>query len=567
MTNLKIGIRLGLGFALVLSLMVVLIVVGLSRMTVVGDLNDQLLRSDWVKAQAASAIDASMRSNARFTLELLVTSDPGHREQLFNGITDGKESIDRNIQPLDAMVTTPEGKALLGQFKQDRAQYVASILKVEQLLRDSKEEEAHHTVLTETLPHLDTALQEIRKLVDWQATLVVKKGNLTHEAIASTRNVMVGLGILAIVLGAGFGVWITRTITGPLNEAVKIAQAVSKGDLTSRIEAQTTDEVGQLLQALKTMNGSLSDMISRIHVGAETISSASRQIAAGNIDLSSRTEEQAASLEETAASMEELTAAVRQNTESAKQGNMLAVNASEIAARGGEAVGRVVQTMREISDSAAKVGDIIGTIESIAFQTNILALNAAVEAARAGEQGRGFAVVASEVRSLAQRSATAAKEIKDLITESVDRVAAGTEEVNEAGSTINEVVSAVRRVTDLMGEIAAASNEQHKGIEQVSTAVVQMDQVTQQNAALVEEASAAAQSMAGQARGLRDTVSVFKVPAAHAVSAAPVSATPRKLAMPVPRVPKAPVGPAAKPAVASATLKQGERSTESWEAF
>ncbi|MEM5386837.1 methyl-accepting chemotaxis protein [Paraburkholderia phymatum] len=565
-TNLKIGTRLGLGFGLVLLLMVVLIVVSLSRIAEVGDLNDQLIKSDWVKAQAANAIDGTMRSNARRTMELIVTNGQNQREEIFRRIADSKESINRDIQTLDTLVSTPEGKTLLSQFKQNREQYVASFSKVGQLVRDGKEDEARQVVLTETLPRLDLASQDIRKLVDWQATLVLSKGGQTHDEIDSTRNLMIGLGILAVLLGAGFGVWVTRSITRPLNEAVRIAQAVSKGDLTSRIEAHTADEVGQLLQALKTMNSSLADMVSRIHTGAETISTASGQIAAGNTDLSSRTEEQAASLEETAASMEELTATVRQNTESAKQGNMLAANASEIAARGGEVVGRVVHTMREISDSSTKVADIISTIEGIAFQTNILALNAAVEAARAGEQGRGFAVVAGEVRSLAQRAATAAKEIKDLINESVDRVTSGTEQVDEAGRTINEVVSAVRRVTDLMGEIAAASNEQHKGIEQVNSAVVQMDQVTQQNAALVEQASAAAQSMAEQARGLRDAVSVFKVSTAAAIFAGTASTAPRKPTMPTPKAPvhSAP-RPAAKPALATEMVKQDEQSTESWE--
>jgi methyl-accepting chemotaxis protein len=568
MTNVKIGTRLGLGFGLVLMLMVVLVVVSSSRIARVGDLNDQLVKSDWVKAQAANAIDGAMRSNARHALELIATNDQARREQIFGKIADDKESINRDIQTLDTLVSTSEGKAILNQFKQDRAQYVESFSRVGQLVRDGKEDEARQAVLTETLPRLNTALQEIGKLVDWQATRVSNIGNQTHDEITSTRDLMVGLGILEIVLGAGFGIWITRTITRPLNEAVKIAQSVSNGDLTSRIEVHSTDEVGQLLQALKTMNTSLAGMVSRIHAGAETISAASGQIAAGNTDLSSRTEEQAASLEETAASMEELTATVRQNKESAKQGNMLAAEASEIAARGGDAVGRVVDTMREISDSSAKVAEITNTIESIAFQTNILALNAAVEAARAGEQGRGFAVVAGEVRTLAQRAATAAKEIKDLITESGDRVKAGTEQVDEAGRTISEVVSAVRRVTDLMGEIAAASNEQHKGIEQVNSAVIQMDQVTQQNAALVEEASAAAQSMAEQARSLRNTVSEFKVPIAHAAYAAAASGTTRTPAMPAPKAPVRSAPRATlKSAVSTELVKLAEQSDESWGTF
>ncbi|SIT51056.1 Methyl-accepting chemotaxis sensory transducer [Paraburkholderia piptadeniae] len=347
---------------------------------------------------------------------------------------------------------------------------------------------------------------DARALDSLQARLDARS-NRAHRTMLVQAGLLSLMLIVVIVLSS----IVVRRITGPLNRALALANRVAHGDLTAHIQVATADETGQLLQALKAMNSSLAAMVSRIRTGAETISTASGQIAAGNTDLSSRTEEQAASLEESAASIEQLTSAVRHNTESARQGNMLAAHASEIAARGGEVVGRVVHTMRDISNSSTKVAHITSTIESIAFQTNILALNAAVEAARAGEQGRGFAVVASEVRALAQRSATAAKEIKDLINESVDRVTAGTEQVDEAGRTIDEVVSAVRRVADLMGEIAAASDEQHKGIEQVSSAMVQMDQVTQQNAALVEQASAAAQSMSEQALVLKSAVDVFKV--------------------------------------------------------
>ncbi|WP_020070465.1 methyl-accepting chemotaxis protein [Paraburkholderia caledonica] len=347
---------------------------------------------------------------------------------------------------------------------------------------------------------------EARALDSLKAQLDLRS-NRVHRAMLVQVGLLGMMLLIAIVLSS----IVVRRITGPLRNALALANRVADGDLTSHVEVVTTDETGQLMQALKAMNSSLASMVARIRTGAETISTGSAQIAAGNTDLSSRTEEQAASLEESAANMIQLTSTVRHNTESARQGNTLAAHASEIAARGGEVVGRVVHTMRDISNSSTKVANITATIESIAFQTNILALNAAVEAARAGEQGRGFAVVASEVRNLAQRAATAAKEIKGLINESVDHVTAGTEHVDEAGRTINEVVSAVRRLADLMGEIAAASDEQHKGIEQVNSAVVQMDQVTQQNAALVEQATSAAQSMSEQAVLLKRAVDVFKV--------------------------------------------------------
>jgi len=290
---------------------------------------------------------------------------------------------------------------------------------------------------------------------------------------------------------------------------------VAQGDLTQRIEVKSRDETGQLLQALKDMNENLAGIVGDVRSTTESITAAAQQVAAGNADLSQRTEEQASSLEETASSMEELTSTVRQNAENAKQANQLAASASDIAVKGGQAVNDVVHTMSSISTSSKKIADIISVIEGIAFQTNILALNAAVEAARAGEQGRGFAVVATEVRNLAQRSAAAAKEIKTLIGDSVEKVEAGSRQVDQAGATMNEIVGAVKRVTDIMSEIAAASSEQSAGIEQVNQAITQMDEVTQQNAALVEEAAAAAESMQEQANGLYAAVSVFKLDGAR----------------------------------------------------
>jgi methyl-accepting chemotaxis protein len=297
----------------------------------------------------------------------------------------------------------------------------------------------------------------------------------------------------------------------PLGHAVGLARQVAAGDLTARIDVASRDEVGQLLAALKTMNDSLLKTVSAVRAGTETIVTASQQIATGNLDLSSRTEEQASSLEETASSMEELTGTVRQNADNARQANVLARNASQIAAHGGDVVSQVVSTMASINESSKKIGDIIAVIDGIAFQTNILALNAAVEAARAGEQGRGFAVVASEVRSLAQRSAGAAKEIRGLIADSVAKVDAGGRLVDQAGTTMQEIVEGITRVTDIMSEIASASAEQTVGIEQVNDAIAQMDSVTQQNAALVEEAAAAAASLEDQAATLARLVSVFKV--------------------------------------------------------
>jgi methyl-accepting chemotaxis protein len=316
---------------------------------------------------------------------------------------------------------------------------------------------------------------------------------------------------LMIVLGAFAAVAITRSITRPLSRAVKVAETVAAGDLTGTFDLRRGDEIGDLMRAMHTMNDGLAKVVSEVQEGTRTIAAGSTEIASGNLDLSSRTEQQASSLEETAASMEELTSTVRHNADNATQANQMAQAASQVAVRGGEIVGQVVDTMGAIDGASRKIVDIIGVIDGIAFQTNILALNAAVEAARAGEQGRGFAVVASEVRNLAQRSATAAREIKALIGDSVAQVNAGTTLVQQAGATIEEVVTSVARVTDIMAEITAASREQSAGIDQVNAAITQMDQATQQNAALVEEAAAAAASMQEQSARLEQLVGHFRL--------------------------------------------------------
>jgi methyl-accepting chemotaxis protein len=332
-------------------------------------------------------------------------------------------------------------------------------------------------------------------------------------AINGKHAIQISLALMLIVCGAGaFGsVLFSRSITVPLQQALASAEAISSGDLTTTIDHKGKDELASVMQALSAMQGNLVRIVGSLRQGAESVATASAEIAQGNNDLSARTESQASALEETAASMEELSSTVKQNADNARQANQLALNASTVATKGGEVVAQVVETMKGINDSSRKIADIISVIDGIAFQTNILALNAAVEAARAGEQGRGFAVVASEVRSLAGRSADAAKEIKTLISASVERVEHGSTLVDQAGSTMTEVVSSIRRVTDIMGEISAASSEQSAGVSQVGEAVTQMDQVTQQNAALVEEMAAAAGSLKSQAQELVQTVAVFKL--------------------------------------------------------
>ncbi len=383
------------------------------------------------------------------------------------------------------------------------------------------------------------------------------------EGLQGARNVLVSLLAATVAGGALLAYAVTNSITRRLRDAADVAQRVATGDLCVEISVTTNDDTGRLLASLAAMRAALADAIGSIRQSAQAVGASSNEIARGNQDLSARTEQQAANLERTASSMEELAATVRQNAESAKQANQLAMGASEVALRGNEAVRGVADTMAGITDSSRKINDIIGVIDGIAFQTNILALNAAVEAARAGEQGRGFAVVASEVRSLAQRSAQAAKEITALIQDSVGRVEAGTKQVQGAGKTMDEIMGAVKRVTDIMGEIAAASAEQLSGIEQVSAAVSQMDQVVQQNAALVEQSAAAAENMASQADSLVSSVARFKLPGAQVIAPRPqaqkkpVESKPaeKKPAAPKPRAaskPAMPVSPAPALALAAA---------------
>ena len=361
---------------------------------------------------------------------------------------------------------------------------------------------------------LREAVGEVLAFVDKATDDLVAQAAVAHGV---SRTVTIVMLAIALALALGCWIFINRTVLRPLHEAGSHFDKISAGDFTARIEVRSTNEIGHLFAAIKRMQESLTRTVSAVRRGVDEINVGSREISAGNTDLSSRTEQQAASLEETAASMEELASTVKQNADNARQANQLAASASDVAERGGSAVSEVVSTMQEISASSRKISEIVSVIDGIAFQTNILALNAAVEAARAGEQGKGFAVVAGEVRSLAQRSAQAAKEIKGLIEDSVSKVGAGSQQVERAGATMQEIVASVKRVTDIMGEISAASEEQSSGIDQVNRAVSQMDEVTQQNAALVEEAAAAAGSLQEQAQRLAEAVAVFKINAGEVI--------------------------------------------------
>ena len=553
-SNMKIGTRLGAGFALVLAMMVSLVLVVLASLASIGGSSSRVIEQDWVKAEAANTINAITRANARRTMELFFAQDAAYTSKINQHIETNKKVINDAVQVLETMIHTDEGKTLLADFKDKRTRYVQSFGKVSKLLAEENKAEANKVLIEETLPTLDAVQDSVQKLVALERRIVEASGAEVKERIVSTRALIIGLGLLGVLMGGLFSYWITRSITRPIHEAVKVAQTVAAGDLSSQIEVTSKDETGELLQALKDMNTSLSGIVGQVRQSTDTIATASSQIAAGNQDLSSRTEEQASSLEQTAASMEELTSTVKQNADNARQANQLAVSASSIAVKGGSVVSQVVDTMGAINTSSRKIVDIIGVIDGIAFQTNILALNAAVEAARAGEQGRGFAVVAAEVRNLAQRSADAAKEIKTLIGDSVNRVEEGSQQVAQAGKTMDEIVDSVRRVTDIMAEITAASQEQTQGIDQINQAITQMDQVTQQNAALVEEAAAAAASLQEQAGGLSQVVSVFTLGSGQSHYVAPARPAPARPQAAAPLQP-----PKAKPAIGAPrpSQKQG----------
>jgi methyl-accepting chemotaxis protein len=533
LADIKIGTRLYAGFAFILVLMMGVLFAVHSNFRQAGAANDINVHT----YQVIGTVDN--------ILESLVNIETGQRGFALTGqdaslepLKAGKEAFATNLaKALSLTADNPAQQERLHKLGDAQRQWLATAIDPSIALRRSVDEGKEKIEKVGALEQegrgkrdMDAMRGLIKQIDDAESALMEQRSKDAAALQAHTTMTIIIGGLLGSAFAVAIAFFLTRNITRPISEAVGLAKRVANGDLTSVIHSDAKDETGQLISALKAMNDALVGIVTKVRSGTEAITAGSAQIATGNLDLSSRTEEQASSLEETASSMEELTSTVKQNADNARQANELAVSASAVAVKGGSVVAQVVETMDSISASASKIADIIAVIDGIAFQTNILALNAAVEAARAGGQGRGFAVVASEVRTLAQRSAAAAKEIKTLIGDSVEKVGAGTKLVSAAGETMGEIVDSVKRVTDIMAEIAAASHEQSAGIEQVNQAIGQMDQVTQQNAALVEEAAAAAESLQDQAGSLLQTVAIFQVDARAAGSQASgaVVAPPRK---------------------------------------
>ncbi|OXC78317.1 methyl-accepting chemotaxis protein [Caballeronia sordidicola] len=524
--NMKLGTKLISAFVLVCSIGAVVSGIGIRNMSQINDEGDKVYHLDLVGLSLTQRANIDLLEAGRSLSNAILASSA---EQRAGFLDRSEKNLARARDALDKarpLYWSEKGKAVFAELDQSWRDYAQAFKDMG--IKASTAPLQDRSELTENL--FGNFRQKVNKVDELMNTLVSRKQEDAKEAAESnqnlyveSRNLMIALVIFSALTGIGIGAWLTRSLTRQLGTepatAADLAKSVAAGDLSVKIDLRPGD-THSLMASLKNMRDSLLLVVSNVRENADGVATASAQIAQGNLDLSSRTEEQASALEETAASMEQLTATVKQNAENAKLANELSQSASTIAVKGGAVVDEVVETMTGINDSSKKIAEIIGVIDGIAFQTNILALNAAVEAARAGDQGRGFAVVAGEVRNLAQRSAAAAKEIKSLISTSVERVTQGTALVNQAGTTMAEIVGAIKCVTDIMGEISVASNEQSIGMGQVGEAVIQMDQVTQQNAALVEESAAAAESLKSQAQQLVQAVAVFKLSdgAASAIS-------------------------------------------------
>jgi len=509
--DLRVGTRLGGGFAVLLMLMIAMVLFGVWRLGSVASATRAMMDVPLAKERL---VEEWFRNNSVGVLRAKAIAKGSDAALEAQFAQDAKVSTARGneiLKALQAMPTSPQEQALLDTFSETRKTFLAARDAMTKAKRAGDADEANRIFDGDLARSAPIYMAANKAFLDYQRDAIDAVAKTVDAGASTGVSWFVALGVLGVLMGIALAWVLTRSITRPVASAAGLADAVAAGDLSQILAVEGHDELAGLSTSLAGMNGNLQQLVGTVRQSAESIATASAQIAQGNLDLSQRTEQQASALEETAASMEELSSTVKQNADNARQANQLAQSASSVAVQGGEVVFQVVDTMKVINESSKKIADIISVIDGIAFQTNILALNAAVEAARAGEQGRGFAVVASEVRSLAGRSADAAKEIKTLITASVERVAEGTSLVDRAGVTMTEVVSSIKRVTDIMGEISAASSEQSAGVAQVGEAITQMDHATQQNAALVEESAAAAESLKTQAQQLVAAVAVFRL--------------------------------------------------------
>jgi methyl-accepting chemotaxis protein len=512
--DLKLGTRLTLGFALVILAGLSVAVLGRIQLGQLGTETEQLINDRMVKYDQLNMVQDNINVVARSVRNVVLLEDEKDMRPEIERINKAREANSAILKALEAKLNTDKGRVLFQRIEAARGPYNNAIDKAIVLGQANQNDAARDMLLKEGRPLQATYFSALGEFKSFQKELMTQSAQRTQAIVATTGTAMVVVAMLAAVLGAAVAWLITRSLMRQLGGepayAAQVAREIAAGNLAVDVQLRPNDR-DSLLAGMGAMRDSLAGVVDSVRHSSESVAAASAQIAQGNLDLSGRTETQASSLEETAASMEQLSATVKQNADSALQANQLAVSASVVAKQGGQVVDQVVDTMKGINESSRKIGDIISVIDGIAFQTNILALNAAVEAARAGEQGRGFAVVATEVRSLAGRSAEAAKQIKALIGDSVERVAQGTALVDQAGATMTEVVASIGRVTHIMGEISSASHEQAAGVAQVGEAVAQMDEVTQQNAALVEEMAAAAGSMRSQADDLVQAVAIFKL--------------------------------------------------------
>ncbi len=510
-TFFQIGTRLGFGFVLVLAFATLISAVAIWELHSLAQTSREVMQEPMTKERLIGEWNRVISVAVIRTSAIAKSSDPSLVPFFAANASETTKTASELQKTIEPLLSSDEEKVIFSGITQTRKTYLLARDQVARLKTEGKSEQANEVLEKEYVPVAANYMKLVSQLLQVQRKAIDQKATDITAIQRSSRAYLLILTVVVIGLGSISAWLLTKGITGPLTNAVAILERAAHGDLATDISIDGKDETSQLLLTLKDMQTSLGSVVTRVRQGAQSVATASAEIARGNLDLSARTEQQASALQETAAAMDELSTTVKQNADSAAKANELAQSASSVAIQSGAVVAQVVDTMRGISDSSRKISDIISVIDGIAFQTNILALNAAVEAARAGEQGRGFAVVASEVRALAARSADAAKEIKTLINTSVEQVEQGTALVDQAGVTMTEVVNAIKRVTDLVGEISAASNEQSADVAQVGQAVARMDQSTQQNAALVEEMAAAASSLKSQADELVGTVAVFKL--------------------------------------------------------